>query len=94
MDLRALRKTADLLGHVKKAVFAVLNGVSPHGSVSDGAAHAITESFDMPVADIRIADRVAYNRCLITGNTAGEYEPEGESRARDREALQVDVSAC
>ena len=79
MDLRALRKTAELLAHVKKPVYAVLNGVSPHGSVSDSAARAITESFDMPVADARIATRVAYNRCLITGKTAQEFEPTGKA---------------
>jgi chromosome partitioning protein len=79
MDLRALRKTAELLAHVKKPVYAVLNGVSVHGSVSDGAARAITKSFDMPVADARIATRVAYNRCLITGRAAQEYEPTGKA---------------
>jgi chromosome partitioning protein len=91
MDLRALRKTAELLQHVKKPVYAVLNGVAVHGSVSDGVARAITESFDMPVADIRMAMRVAYNRCLITGNTAQEYEPEGKAA---REVAKFYKWAC
>jgi cellulose biosynthesis protein BcsQ len=32
MDLRALRKTADLLEHVKKPTYAVLNGVAPQAA--------------------------------------------------------------
>jgi chromosome partitioning protein len=38
MGLRALRKTANLLEHVKKPTYAVLNGVSPHTTVADEAA--------------------------------------------------------
>lgn len=79
MDLRAMRKTAELLHHVKKPVHAVLNAVSQHEGVSDGAAEAITQSFSIPVADIRIADRVAFNRCLIGGEAAQEYEPDGKA---------------
>ena len=78
MDLRALRKTAELVNHMKKPAYAILNAVSQHESVSDGAADAINESFSLPVCDIRISDRVAFNRCLIGGHTAQEYEPEGK----------------
>src|SRR4029453_10798437 len=38
MDLRAMRKTIDLLKLVKVATFAILNGVPAHGSVTDAAA--------------------------------------------------------
>lgn len=79
MDLRALRKTAELLEHVKKPTYAVLNGVAPQGSVADEAAKAITQQFKLPVAPVRLGDRVAYNRCLITGQTAQEFEPEGKA---------------
>jgi chromosome partitioning protein len=79
MDLRALRKTADLLQHIKKPTFAILNGISPQGTVADEAARAITAQFNLQVADIRLVDRVAYNRCLINGQTAQEFEPEGKA---------------
>jgi chromosome partitioning protein len=79
MDLRALRKTAELLQHVKKPTYVVLNGVAPQGVVADEAAKAITEQYKLPVAPIRLGDRVAYNRCLIAGATAQEYEPEGKA---------------
>jgi chromosome partitioning protein len=37
-----------------------------------GAARAITEQFKLEVSPIRLGDRVAYNRCLIGGQTAQE----------------------
>ena len=77
--MRLLRKTGELLEHVKKPIYAVLNGVAPQGSVADKAASAITEQFKLPVAPVRLGERVSYNRCLITGQAAQEYEPEGKA---------------
>ena len=79
MDLRAMRKTADILNYLKKPTFAVLNEVAPHGTVADEAARAITAQFGMPVAPVRMGQRVAFNRCLLTGQTAQEYEPDGKA---------------
>jgi len=79
MDLRAMRKTADLLMHLKKPIFAVLNDVAAQGSVADEAARAITAQFGMPVCPIRLGQRVAFNRCLLAGQTAQEYEPAGKA---------------
>jgi chromosome partitioning protein len=79
MDLRAMRKTADILNYLKKPTFAVLNEVAAHGTVADEAAKAITAQFGMPVAPVRLGQRVAFNRCLLTGQTAQEYEPGGKA---------------
>src|SRR3954464_5305365 len=79
MDLRAMRKTADILNYLKKPTYAVLNEVSAHGTVADEAARAITAQFGMPVAPVRMGQRVAFNRCLLTGQTAQEYEPDGKA---------------
>jgi hypothetical protein len=79
MDLRALRKTAELLAHIKKPTHVILNAISPNASVSDEAARTITDEFNLPVADIRLGYRVAYSRCTITGLTAPEYEPSGKA---------------
>src|SRR3954453_20154917 len=79
MDLRAMRKTADILNYLKKPTYAVLNEVSAHGTVADEAARAITAQFGMPVAPVRMGQRVAFNRCLLTGQTAQEYEPGGKA---------------
>src|ERR1700712_2962250 len=75
MDLRAMRKTTDLLNYLKKPTYAVLNEVAPHGPVADEAGKAITAQFGMPMCPIRLGQRVAFNRCLLTGQTAQEYEP-------------------
>jgi chromosome partitioning protein len=92
MDLRAMRKTADLLNYLKKPTYAVLNEVAPQGSVADEAGRAITAQFGMPVCPIRLGQRVAFNRCLLTGQTAQEYEPEGKA-AQEIEALLQWISA-
>src|SRR5215207_11554216 len=79
MDLRAMRKTVDLLKLVKVPAFAILNSVPPHGTVADEAAEMIETTLRIPVCPIRLGDRVAYNRCLITGQVAQEYEPAGKA---------------
>src|SRR3954471_4565931 len=86
MDLRAMRKTADLLNYLKKPTFAVLNEVAAQGTVADEAARAITAQFGIPVCPIRLGQRVAFNRCLLTGQTAQEYEP-GSKAAQEIDAL-------
>src|SRR5580698_8333630 len=60
VDLRALRKTAELLNHVKKPTYVIMNAVSPNVSVSNEAARTIVDEFSLPVADIRLGSRVAY----------------------------------
>jgi chromosome partitioning protein len=92
MDLRAMRKTADLLNYLKKPTFAVLNEVAPQGTVADEAAKAITAQFGMPVCPIRLGQRVAFNRCLLNGQTAQEYEPGGKA-AQEIDLLRKWVSA-
>ena len=86
MDLRAMRKTADILNYLKKPTFAVLNEVTPVGTVADEAARAITAQFGMPVSPVRIGLRVAFSRCLLAGQTAQEYEPSGKA-AKEVNAL-------
>ena len=74
-----MRKTADLLNYLSKPTFAVLNEVSTQGSVADDAAKAITAQFGLAVAPVRLGQRVAFNRCLLTGQTAQEVEPDGKA---------------
>jgi chromosome partitioning protein len=92
MDLRAMRKTADLLNYLKKPTYAVLNEVAAQGTVADEAAKAIIAQFGMPVCPIRLGQRVAFNRCLLAGQTAQEYEPGGKA-AQEIESLRQWVSA-
>jgi chromosome partitioning protein len=79
MDLRAMRKTVELLKLVQVPAFAVLNSVQPHGTVADEAAEMIEGSLGLPVCPVRLGDRVAYSRCLINGQVAQEVEPSGKA---------------
>ncbi len=88
MDLRAMRKTADLLKLVKVPAFAVLNNVPPFSGVSDDAADTITSEIGLPMCPVRLGGRVAFNRCLINGYVAQELEPEGKA-AREVEQLYM-----
>jgi chromosome partitioning protein len=88
MDLRAMRKTVDLLKLVQVPAFAVLNSVSSSGTVADEAAEMIEGSLGLAVCPVRLGDRVAYNRSLITGQTALEFEPHGKA-AREIEQLHM-----
>lgn len=91
MDLRAMRTTTNLLHHIRKPTYAVLNGVAAQGNVADEAVAAISEEFGLAVCPHRLGDRVAFNRCLITGQTAPEYEPTGKAAA---EALALYKWIC
>jgi chromosome partitioning protein len=91
MDLRAMRKTIELLKLVKVPAFAILNGVPAHGVVADEAAEMIETGLGLPVCPIRLGDRVAYNRCLISGQTAQEFEPHGKAA---REIGQLHTWTC
>jgi chromosome partitioning protein len=88
MDLRAMRKTVELLKLVKVPAFAVLNNVPAYGAIADEAAATIAADFGLPVCPVRFGDRVAYNRCLISGQVAQELEPLGKA-AREVEHLYM-----
>ena len=88
MDLRAMRRTADLIRLVKAPAFVVLNGVPHQGTVSEEAAESIRGDIGLAVAPVRLGSRVAYDRALISGQTAQEFEPGGKA-AREVEALYM-----
>lgn len=91
MDLRAMRRTADLIRMVKVPAWVILNGVPHQGTVAEEAVEAITEDIGLPVAPVRLGYRVAFDRALITGQTAHEFEPEGKAA---REVGQLYMWAC
>lgn len=88
MDLRAMTKTVNLLKLVGKPAYAVLNSVPHQGAVAEEAAEAITADFGMQVAPVRFGSRVAYNRSLITGQAAQEYEPDGKAAQEVAQAVK------
>ena len=81
MDLRAMRRTADLLKLVKTPAFVIMNGVPHQGTVADEAAESIEADIGLTVAPVRLGYRVAFDRSLIAGQTAQEFEPEGKAAA-------------
>ena len=88
MDLRAMRRTADLIRLIKAPSFVLLNGVPHQGSVAEEAAEAIQNDIGLPVAPVRLGYRVAYDRSLIAGQTAQEFEPDGKA-AQEIEAVYM-----
>ncbi len=88
MDLRAMRRTADLIRLIKAPSFVVLNGVPHQGTVAEEAAEAIEDDIGLPVAPVRLGYRVAYDRSLIAGQTAQEFEPDGKA-AHEIEAIYM-----
>lgn len=91
MDLRAMRKTIELLKLVKVPAFAVLNSVPAYGTVADEAAEMIEGSLGLAVCPVRLGDRVAYSRCLIAGQVAQEIEPSGKAAS---EISRLHTWAC
>lgn len=91
MDLRAMRKTVDLLKLVKVPAFAVLNAVPPAGTIADEAEEMIRSTLGLEVCPVRLGDRVAYSRCLISGQVAQEVEPEGKAAS---EITRLHVWTC
>jgi chromosome partitioning protein len=80
MDLRALPKTLSLLKLAKAGkVFAILNAVSPQPGDTESAAEAIETQIGIAVAPMRHVNRLVYKRCLISGQTAQEAEPNGKA---------------
>ena len=68
----------DLVQTTGTPVFVVLNGVASRGREADDAAAAIA-GLGIDVAPIRLVNRVAYARSLVTGFTAQEFRPKGKA---------------
>jgi chromosome partitioning protein len=80
MDLRAMTKTIDLLKLVKVPAYAILNGVQHHSlAAAEEAAITIQTHLGMNVAPLALGERVAFNRCLITGQAAQETDPDSKA---------------
>ena len=85
MDLRAMRRTADLVRMVGTPAWVVLNGVPHRGTVAGEAEETIAQDIGLPVAPPRLGYRVAFDRALISGQTAQEFEPDGKAAVEVRD---------
>lgn len=91
LDMEAITNTLDLVRTTKTPVFVVLNAIAAQGQEAEEAAEAIA-ALNVEVSPVRLVNRVAYARALITGQTAQEFEPDGKA-ASDVERLHSFICA-
>ena len=87
LDLEAIANTLDLTRGIKRPSIVVLNAVAPSGSEADEAEEAIRE-LGAEVCPVRLVNRVAFSRSLITGHAAQEFEPTGKA-AQEAQRLHM-----
>ena len=78
LDIEAISSTLALVKTTGKPIYVVLNAVAPQGRESAEAAEAIG-ALSVDVCPVRLVNRVAFARSLISGLTAQEFEPEGKA---------------
>jgi chromosome partitioning protein len=82
MDLRAMHNTIRLVQLTKlkpgAKVRLMLNRMRPMGSAAVEAAQALRE-LNVDVLPLGFGYRVAFEYCLIEGEGASEYEPDGQA---------------
>ena len=94
-DLAAVASTFDLAKSIGASPLAVINHAPPQTGASEPTI--ITEAREAlrllgaDVAAASIAQRVALSHAIITGQTVGEYDPEGRA-AREIDALWREIS--
>lgn len=75
-DIAAISATLDLCKLADKQALVVINAAPIRSRVTSEAEEAITEKGGK-VSPIIIRQRVAFQHCMITGQTAAEFEPDG-----------------
>lgn len=94
MDLRAMKNTIKLTRIAKlkpgAQVVLALNMMRPLGAAAADAAAALRE-LEVNVLPVGFGNRVAFEYCLIKGETALEYEPDGKA---DKEAQAFYKHVC
>lgn len=84
-DLRAIGATVDIVSAAKVPAFIVLNGTpvgrgAGEASVTADARRALAD-YEIPVAPVSIALRVALAHALVTGQAVNEFDPAGKAAA-------------
>ena len=78
LDLEAISKTLHFVRTAETPVYVVLNAVAPLGQDATQAADAIAD-LAVQVCPVRLGNRVAFARALISGQAAQEFEPGGKA---------------
>lgn len=80
VDLRALKRTENVVRLAGKPAIAVLNLCPPYGSEADQAAEAL-ETLGFEVCPHRITNRAAARRAYALNQSVFDYEPGGKAAA-------------
>lgn len=80
LDLEAITNTFRFLRTAGTPTCVVLNAVAPLGQDANHASAALAD-FGVEVCPVRLGNRVAFARSLITGQAAQEVEPKGKAAA-------------
>jgi chromosome partitioning protein len=78
LDVMAMTKTLELVGHYGKPSAVVLTFCPIHGREIADTESAVT-ALGATIAPVRIHNRVAYSRAQQTGQTAQEFETDGKA---------------
>lgn len=85
MDLRAMRKTKQMIDLVQNDSFVIINN-SPHqGVAAKDAENAILTDIGLSVAPVKLGYRVFYDRSLIDGKTPLEADPDSKAAKEIKE---------
>src|SRR6516165_1238261 len=77
-DLKAIKTTIELVEVTRTRAFIVLNATPVRSRVVQEARDVVT-GLGAVVAPVTIAQRAAFVHCLVSGQTAQEFEPDGKA---------------
>ena len=87
LDLDAVREIKNLLAFAgEPPAYVVLNCIPPQGKKHELARQVIEQRDGLKVCPAAFCQRAAFADAMITGQTAGEYEPKGKA-AKEIDAL-------
>jgi chromosome partitioning protein len=87
LDLDAVQEIKNLLAFAgQPPAYAVLNCIAPQGRKHELARQVIEKRDALKVCPVTFCQRSAFADAMITGQTAGEYDPQGKA-AQEIDAL-------
>lgn len=89
LDLDAISDSVNIATLAKRPAMFVLNNCRASSSLAEEAQEAL-KSYKLPIASVRLGNRVAFVKSLSEGQGVLEFEPKG---AAAREIAQLYISA-
>jgi len=78
LDIRAIAMTANIVQLANKQACVVLNRTSSRGRLAEDAEEAIS-TYNLPIAPVRLTNRISYVHSAIQHKGVIEYEPKGKA---------------